>query len=314
MKPYQPSNKVTNAGFRWLLLSSVVGGTVIGTATYLISRLFYLIVLFPIGMGMLGGGAVALAVHKGKVRNPTIATLFGLLTGLILYGSMYGADYWQFKQTASQEIAKNSSPGDGTQNDRLIDSFLQEQTGSSGFIGYVKYKAQLGVSIGRFGSKGANLGETGTWIYWLIEFAAIEIIIAFLARSAASEAFCESCNEWYKSKERVGDVELQSRENFLSLLQKDQFAPAGQLISAFQNLPVPNLQVHLQSCPACKLSDSLLTVNDASLDNKGNLQEKEAAQGMISPRQLYQLQNAIPQPPPPPAQNEDNAEENVGEQ
>jgi hypothetical protein len=40
---------------------------------------FYLVFLFPVLMGLGGGAAMALAVKQGKVRNPTIAALFGAL-------------------------------------------------------------------------------------------------------------------------------------------------------------------------------------------------------------------------------------------
>jgi hypothetical protein len=148
MKPYQPSNKVTSTGLKWLLLSSVIGGLAIGGLTHLISLLVYLIVLFPLGMGFAGSTVMVAAIRKGKVRNPAIATLFGILTGLLMYGSLHGAGYWQFKQSASEQITKELEAASGNQSNNIIDTFLQEKTGSKGFVGYLKHNAQQGVSIG----------------------------------------------------------------------------------------------------------------------------------------------------------------------
>ena len=81
MKPYQPSNKVTSTGLKWLLLSSVIGGVAIGGLTHLLSlSVGYLIVVFPLVMGLTGGKVMVAAIRQGKVRNPAIATLFGVLT------------------------------------------------------------------------------------------------------------------------------------------------------------------------------------------------------------------------------------------
>lgn len=295
MKPYQPSNKVTSTGLTWLLLSSVIGGVAIGGITHLISLLIYLIVLFPLGMGVAGSAVMILAIREGKVRNPAIATFFGVLTGLILYGSMHGAGYLQFKQSASEGIRKELGAESGNQSNQIIDAFLQEQTGDKGFLGYIKYNAQQGVSIGRFGSEKTNLGETGTWIYWLIEFAAIDIMIAAIAYYMAKNPFCENCDQWYKNQERLGSVNSQLSENFLNLLQNDQFAKAGKLLDPLQGVYAPNLTVYLQCCPSCKFSDLILTVNSTSTDSKGNLVEKQVAQGMLSLSQYNKFHEAVTQ-------------------
>ena len=295
MKPYQPSNKVTSTGFTWLLLSSAIGGVAIGGITHLISLLIYLIILFPLGMGFAGGAVMAIAIRGGKVRNPAIATFFGILTGLILYGSMHGAGYLQFKQSVSEQITKELGTVSDKQSDAITDAFLQEKTGDKGFLGYIKYNAQQGVSIGRVGSQGANLGETGTWIYWLIEFAVIDIMIAAIAYSVAKSPFCENCDQWYKDQQRIASVNPQLTENFLNLLQNDQFAKAGKLIDPLQGVFPPNLAVYLQCCPTCQFSDLIMTVKAASFDSKGNLQENQVAQGMLSLSQYNKFHEAMTQ-------------------
>lgn len=89
------------------------------------------------------------AIRQGKVRNPAIATLFGVLTGLLLYGSLHGAGYWQFKQSTSEQITKELEAASGNQSNNIIEIFLQEKTGSKGFVEYLKHNAQQRVIIGR---------------------------------------------------------------------------------------------------------------------------------------------------------------------
>jgi hypothetical protein len=295
MKPYQPSNQVPSAGLTWMLLSSIIGGAAIGGITHLIARFIYLIILFPLAMGFAGGTVTAIAVRQGKVRNPSIAALFGALTGLVLYGSMHVSDYWQFKQAATAEITQRIEPSNQAEIEQLIDAFLQEKTGSTGFWGYLKYSAQEGVSIGRAASNGANLGETGTWIYWTIEFLVIDLMIAAIAYSAASSPFCESCTQWYQAKERVGSVKPQDSEPFLKLIQEDQFSKAGELIDSLAGTVPSGLEIQLERCPSCRMSDLVLTVNSAALDNKGKLNLSQVAQGLVSLSQYDKFQAAANQ-------------------
>lgn len=297
MKPYGPSNKVTRTGLKWLLLSSVIGGLAIGGLTHLISlSVAYLIVVFPLAMGFVGGKVMVVAIRQGKVRNPAIATLFGILTGLLVYGSLHGAGYWQFKQSVSEEITKELEAASDNQSNNIIDSLLQEKTGSKGFVGYLKHNAQQGVSIGHLdATEITNLGETGTWIYWLIELAIIDITIAAIAYSSAKNPFCENGDQWYKHPEHIGIVNPQSSENFLNLLQNDRFGEAGKLLDPLNGIHPANLEVYLQRCPCCKFSDPILTVSSISKDLNGNPKLKQVAQGVLSLSEYNKFHEAVTQ-------------------
>lgn len=293
MKPYRPSQKITPAGLTWLTATSIVGGVAIGTLTHFIALLVYLIILFPLAMGFAGGMAIALGVQKGKVRNPAIAGFFGVLTGAILYSTMHIADYWHFQRTAAEEINKELGQANNAPADQLLDAYLQEQTGSTGFLGYIKYSAQQGVSIGRVGSRGFNLGETGTWIYWALEFGAICSMTGALAYFAARNPFCETCDQWYADKHAIGSVPPPASEQFLSLLNRDELIPAGKLINPLILAQPPYWTVQQQSCATCATSDTYLTVDRLSLDHKGNLDRREMVQGLLTASEYQQLQTGI---------------------
>ncbi len=287
MKPYQPSNKVPSAGFTWLTVTALIGGVAIGGVTSLIGQLFYLIVLFPLLMGTGGGVLQSYAVNRGKVRNPLVASTFAILMGVVIYGTLHGASYLIEKQKIKQV---------SNLTDEQLDELLQLQTGSTGFVGYMKLSAQEGVSIGRAGSSSRGkfeLKNEWAWGYWAIELAAICGITAFMAFAAAKEPFCENSDEWYLPMESVGSMPNEESENFLSLIKNENFVKAGALIDPQKQSPVPNLVVHLQRSPGDRLNDLVLTASKTSLDNKGNVSSKEVIKGMISPSQYAQLEKAV---------------------
>ena len=293
MKPYKPSNKVTNAGFTWLTVTALIGGLAIGGVTALVSRLFYLIVLFPLLMGAGGGFLQAYAVNRGKVRNPMIAGAFAILTGFVIYGTLNIGYYVAFRQEVAKELKQSTGESDDTKINKIIDeNVLQIETGSTGFLGFLKFSAQQGVGITR-GSSKIELKNEWAWGYWAIELAVISGITAFMAFAAAKEPFCENSDEWYLPMESVGSVPNEESENFLSLIKNENFVKAGALVDPQKQSPVPNLVVHLQRSPGDRLNDLVLIASRTSLDNKGNVSSKEVIKGMISPSQYAQLEQAV---------------------
>lgn len=293
MKPYKPSNKVPSAGFTWLTVTALIGGLAIGGATFAVSRLIYLIVLFPILMGTGGGFLQAYAVNRGKVRNPAIAGAFAILTGLVIYGTLNVGYYLAFRQDVSTELKQNSGQSDDALINKIIDeNVLQLETGSTGFLGFLKFRAQQGVGITR-GSSKLELKNEWAWGYWAIELAVISGITAVMAFAAAKEPFCENSDEWYLPMESVGSVPKEESENFLNLIKNENFVKAGALVDPQKQSPVPNLVVHLQRSPGDRLNDLVLTASKTSLDNKGNVSSKEAIKGMISPSQYAQFEQAV---------------------
>jgi hypothetical protein len=299
MKLYKPSNKVPSSGYTLLALTALIGGLAIGGATFAVSRLIYLILLFPALMGAAGGFLQAYAVNRGKVRNPLVASFFAILTGLTIYGTLNAGYYLAFRHDISEELKKNLGQNDPAQVDRILDeNLLEKETGSKGFLGFLKYSAQQGVGITR-GSSKFELKNEWAWGYWAIELAIIEGIIAFMAFAAAKQPFCEESNEWYLPKELIGSVSQNESENFLTLVRNDNFVKAGALIDPQnQQHPIPNLLVHLQRSPGANTNDLVLTASKTSLDNKGNVSLKAAIQGLISPAQRAQIEQGVSQNTP----------------
>jgi hypothetical protein len=282
MKPYRPSGKIPVLGYFTMSLAAVIGGSVIGGLTHLISQLFYLIILFPLGMGFAGVLLMSIAISSGKVRNPWVAGLFGLLTGFSIYGAMNYADYAKFQDGMRSEIRQNTELKNDNP-DVVINEILRSETNSDGFWGFIKYHAKQGVSIGRIGRGGGNIGEIGTWIYWSIELLVIQFIIVAVSSSLAANPFCESSNEWYKDEEKIGTIPADAASNFLELFNGSRFAEAGASMEEIPEIPTADsLVVSKQVSPKDPHADVFLKVSKITFDEKGNIQTTEVLSGLIS--------------------------------
>lgn len=308
MKPYKPSNIVPISGYQWLVLATVMAGGVVGGITSFIGSFLYLIILFPIGMGLLGGGATHIAVKQGKVRNPAIAALFGALTGISIYSAMNGFDYWNFRRVVAGElrqaysedlqIALAESEEGVTEEDLLglaIDTILIEETGQAGFIGYLQFTAQQGMELSQSSSGGIPVSGIGMWIYRALELTVIAGVSTAAGLRAAKEPFCESSDRWYGYPQRVGNVTDDRSEAFMGFLDSNNYVKAGELINPDLDIPVPSLEVYLQPAPQEGMADSVVTLSKTSLNKDKKLELKQLLMGMVSPRELKQLQDSIPQ-------------------
>ena len=298
MRRYQPSKVLRSEDLRLLTVSSVLTGLIVGGIGFAISGLINIIIFFPILMGAFGGAAIARVIEKGKVRNPTLAIAFSALTGLIIYGTLNYGDYLAFRQRASQKIAKEFPQVDQVTTNQLTDRFLREETGLTGFLGYLKCSAQQGIQIVEIGGGGGSLvrlNEAFTWLYWLIELGLIGSTAIAIARPAASEPFCENCQQWYGDKQWLGSVDFNRADNLLNLLETESLTHAGELVNGKQVLPrpIPRLDIYLQRCPSCQISDSVIVINKISLASNRKVQSETILTGMLSSRQKADFVNAV---------------------
>jgi hypothetical protein len=138
MQAYRPSDRVPLSGALILLAAAIIGGVIIGMIAYFISREFYLVLMFPMGMGLIRGFVIGGAVYFGKVRSPSAAALFSILLALVLYGTFRYAGYAiGFRKDLRAEIEASAggaiSDEEYAFQERL---FLQGETGARGFVGY----------------------------------------------------------------------------------------------------------------------------------------------------------------------------------
>ncbi|NMF58187.1 hypothetical protein [Pseudanabaena yagii] len=288
MKIYQPSNVAPSQGIAILAASSLVSGVAIGSATAFISKFIYFIVLFPLGMGFGTGALLGVAVKKGKIRNPSIALGLGILSGVVAYGSLMYGQYINFQQETERIMQSEYSLTDKKQVADQINAVLQQETGDSGFVGFLKFSAKQGTSISR-GSSKLKLNDTFTYLLWLIELGIVGFLAASIPFGAASEPFNEDGNDWYGEKQRIGSATEDSKDELIRLLNIDDIAGVSALLSSQADLPLPRIDVYGRTCGAASNSDSVITVSYVSLNAKKQVEAKQLLEGLISESQRSQL-------------------------
>jgi len=288
MKTYQPSNIAPSQGVAILAASSLVSGAAIGGATAFVSKFIYFIVLFPIGMGFATGAVLGFAVKKGKIRNPVTALGIGVLGGLVAYGALMYGQYMNFQDETERIMATEYQITDQQKAREGIETFLKEETGSSGFVGFLKLAAKEGTSISR-GSSKIKLNETFTYLLWLIELGIVGFLAASIPFGAAGEPFNEESNEWYGDKKLVGSAPAESQDELIRLLNMDDMTGAAALLSSQPDLPMPRIDVYAQSCESVPYSDSVIIVSRVSTNAKKQQESKDLLSGLVSASQRSQL-------------------------
>ncbi|WP_434685183.1 hypothetical protein [Pseudanabaena minima] len=284
MRTYQPSNIAPSQGVAILAISSLVSGVAIGGATAFISKFIYFIVLFPIGMGFATGAAMGLAVKKGKIRSPITALGLGVLGGLVTYGSLMYGQYINFQQETEKIMEREYNVTDKNQAKEQINNFLQQETGSSGFVGFLKMSAKEGITISRRSSS-FEIKDNFAYLLWLIELGIVGFLAASIPFKSANEPFSEEGNEWYGEKQWVGSATEESKDELIRLLNMDDMSGAAALLSSQTDLPTPRIDVYSQSCAGVPFSDSVITVSHISTNAKKQQESKDLLTGLVSESQ-----------------------------
>lgn len=137
---------------------TLIGGIVIGGCIAILGRVFYLIIVFPLLMGLAGGVLAAANVLRFNIKQYWTAALIGLAVGALIYGSYRYIDYLLFVRQLSD-------------NKPLY------------FFDYLHLVAKFGTSVGTLALQ-VPLSEMATWIYWLIETLVVLGLSVLFARNA----------------------------------------------------------------------------------------------------------------------------------
>ena len=249
-------SKVPLFGLILLIFVSVAGAVAIGAITAAIERYlhFYLILVFALIEGLLAGGVVVLAMRVGKVRSKFVAVIFGILAGLITYGTYWYGDYYLFKQ----QVANDRSGSSRQQSDELVDTIFKTETGQPGVVGFLMYQAKEGFGITSSSYAGSSarttdltLQGTTAYGYYAVELLAICLIAAAAAFRAAGTPFCERDNRFFTTK-LVGRIPKDSADQFMTMARVGDWRGASMLLEKSKSkMRYPYLEIQAQRCPAC---------------------------------------------------------------
>jgi hypothetical protein len=190
---YRPDGGCPPVGF---LLAAGISAAAALVGAWLVSFIgqwLYLILVFPLALGLAVGAVGAYGVKRGKLRSDWCASALGFLAGCLAMTAVHYFDYQRSLDNAEKDL-----PG--------ARQFwaIQGKT----FLHYIDLAAEQGVQIGRVGhGNGMNLGYVGSLIYWALEVLGVGVLALVMMRSAAREPFCTVCNTW-KVERKLGQVSM----------------------------------------------------------------------------------------------------------
>jgi hypothetical protein len=220
-----------------------------------------------------------------------------VLVAATIYGIYHFSKYVSFRVAALVELtpklAKVSNENKAKASDFLIDYALIKATGHSGFLGYMLYRAQQGVSIGRFYSgNGLNLGPIFTWVYWMLEFGIIFGVAMMMGKKTSEGPICESCGRWYEPEEHLGGTSILNESLLLDLLHRRDFAELGKLVE--KNATIPSTEMYIRRCKYCGKGNAFITIQRASQNTNGRLQLLDVTSLTLQPSDSRLLLQHVP--------------------
>ena len=294
MRSFRASNQAPFGSIILMLIVAVVVGAIVGGILWAIEHFtsFYLVVAFPIFAGFIAGGALTLVIRSGKVRSPLIAGLCGIIAALVMYGVYHYAGYYvTFREQVRQGFIEEGFAPTEDELNQFIDEGLQVEVGDTGFIGYMKYAAQIGFSItratGSSSSSGIEIKDTIAWVYWGAEILIAAAVAAFTAWKHAAEPFDEATGQWYGPVTSIGRVSLKARKELSSALKNGDYSTAGRLLTT-EPIKGNVLDVGVRRSPDDTAQDIVLVVRQQQGRNLNEIQR-----GVITPFDLQQIERGI---------------------
>lgn len=296
--------RVTVRGLIFLFGAALLAGILIGGLASLIGRFIYLIILFPIAMGLASGFVVKSVVVSEKIRSPLVVILAGIFAALVVYGSMHFFDYFQFRSAVAKEVQAQvvaeygeEAPDENVQE--FIDYILVEETGSSGFIGFILLEAEEGVSISPVGpgsmgnDSGINLGAF-TWLYWLVEIGIIGWASINPGYQKTRDLFCEHCNAWVGDSDHIGGFQPESFQQAADLINRRDFVGLAKMLR--HDTTLPSFEFYTRTCKTCNTFPLYLTGVAVSAGNKGQTQSKLFVAQLLNSSERYALTTELGSP------------------
>lgn len=186
--PYRPEGGFGFLGLPLMLGILLLGAALLGWLASFVGRWYYVILLYPLAMGIGLAFIGFYAVHVAKVRNPTLAGMVGALSALVAIGTMHYCDY--------QHVLADLDSGE-SRLPLVVRATLSQRRG---FEVYLVSMARLGLTVVGRGESGFHLGEVATITYWLVELLVVGSLTVIATRSEAHAPFCSECGEWKEER------------------------------------------------------------------------------------------------------------------
>ncbi|MEZ6064274.1 MAG: hypothetical protein R3B90_00875 [Planctomycetaceae bacterium] len=342
-QPYRPDGGLSIGGLLQLVGLLGLTGIILGAIASWISQWFYLVLMFPIGIGALVGGVGNWGIKQFRIRRPLTCAVAGFAAGCLAMLSMHYFDYQRVDANIDKELANriaaeiSTNPGndiDGPMNDekarkiateraarvrdlaRNFDTYqpkaaelpVKEQEflqvlgeapeirrglGISSLWTYLDHAAHQGVELKRGAQQGngANLGYTGSIIYWGIEALIVAGMAFAVMKDTAGQPFCGECESWkvaasWGPMTSPNEVRTALEQGRLEAFPYDPTSSAGVVYT------------EAYRCPNCDDGDIAVKLEQVTLNSKGEPQRKLLTQ-VSYPQDAWGALRAACSPPRP---------------
>jgi len=205
VRPYASDGGFRVGGMVALMIGLAVAGATLGVVTHFVAKAFYLILIFPVGIGCVLGGVGLYLIKRGHIRDPMLAAFAGLLGGIFAMFVMHYASYYEFRRDVTPEIpAKVMALSDEDLASMHPDTKDGEESlavirAARGFPAFMALRAHQGVEVSHNGGTPLNIGYIGSLIYWLVEIAIVAGLALAIMNESAREPYCVPCESWKKA-------------------------------------------------------------------------------------------------------------------
>ncbi len=295
-----PENRASGS----LLSPAVIGaalllaaaGLVIGGVVSAVGQFIYLVIVFPVLMGTAGGKLVERRIEAGRWTKKYLAIALGVVMGIAIYTSYHYGSYLFFRAEAAKVVAgklvEAYGPGADAYTHEALAQWLVDETGFSGFIGYILLIAREGVSIGPLSSSSlTNIGPFFTWLYWLVECGAIVALCIIPGVKMSQRPFCAFHERWYEKPRRLGGDNNPSVPALLDAAKRQDYGAVGRLLE--QGTTAPSVEVLAEACKDCTMSNVYLSFEAFYMGANKKLQSMVVLRGVLSPGQFADLQREL---------------------
>lgn len=293
MNPYTPKNNLPVKGIFLLVPGSIILGLVLGVAAYFITRFIYLVVIIPLAIGFVGLVLYDKLLKFVKVRHIALTTLMGLMIGITTAITYYATPYFVERNNFIAEVQEmyGVSASDASHG---FNEVLISETGSSGLLGYMKLRANVGdqytnyiiinsvpIEMFRFTFRSAQ-----AWIYWGLEMLLIALPIAWAGYNRSKNFFNLSANDWYLPlPDQIGSIPIENKAELNSFLLENRLQDVSELMVAEGDLQHPTLEIYEQYSKNRK-GDRLLIVEETTRESPTKVSRTTIARWEI-PQEEY---------------------------
>ena len=312
--PYHPAGKLN--------VRSILSAAILGVVTALVVALIFwawelssiptLFLITPLAQGVAIGTVLAALVGRLRLRHARLLWTLGFGCGLLSIGMIHYAHYLHFldemEATLAAQVEEVKADADltperqeailaaiGTRSGAVGDFVLRQETGHTGFVGFLILRSQAGSQLGKHTIKGP-----GVWVLWGFEALMVAGIASSMTKVRTKDPFCGDCGDWC-SKQRA-PIELLSQDapTLADAVLADDLEAATE---ALQQPVDPErhkrdaARVTLHSCPHC--DQAFADVEGYTIDFDGTTTTTRTLSYLklirISPAMAVLLRN------PPPA-------------